>query len=100
MRLIMEPRYWEIVEHIIAKYPYTIAAFGSRVKGVPRQFSDLDLCIMEPVSDVVLGDIKEDFTESNLPFTVDVIAWHNCSDEFKKHIENDLYVLKSLQADE
>ncbi|WP_341748839.1 nucleotidyltransferase domain-containing protein [Candidatus Tisiphia endosymbiont of Sialis lutaria] len=35
----------------LKKYPYIFKAYGSRVKGRHRKFSDLDLCIMEAVSD-------------------------------------------------
>lgn len=93
--LIMEPRHWIIVESILAKYPYNIAAFGSRVKGNPKKFSDLDLCVMDHISDFVLGNMQEDFEESDLPFLVDIVRWDRCSDNFKKKIQHDLLIIRS-----
>ena len=91
----MEPRHLTIVENILKKYPYDIAAFGSRVNGNPKKFSDLDLCVMQPISFLILGQMQEDFEKSNLPFTVDIIIWDRCSDSFKKSIKNSLLMLRS-----
>jgi hypothetical protein len=88
--LKMEQRHWIIVESILSKYPYKIAAFGSRVKGEPKKFSDLDLCIMQPISDLILAQMKEDFEESDLPFLVDLVMWDRCSKAFQESIKNDL----------
>lgn len=91
--LIMESRHLEIVNSILKKYPYKIAVFGSRVKGNPKKFSDLDLCVMEPISDLVLGYMQEDFEDSDLPFTVDIVRWDKCSESFKKNIKNSLLMI-------
>ena len=90
----MEQRHLNIVENILQKYPYEIAAFGSRVRGNSKRLSDLDLCVMQPISDLVLGNMQEDFEESDLPFTVDIVRWDRCSDAFKKCIQNDLIIIK------
>jgi predicted nucleotidyltransferase len=57
----MEERHLEIVQDILNKYPYTFYAFGSRVKGTHKRFSDLDLCIKDPIPLRVKGQIDEDF---------------------------------------
>ncbi|HQY22803.1 MAG TPA: nucleotidyltransferase domain-containing protein, partial [Gammaproteobacteria bacterium] len=51
--------------------------------------SDLDLCIMgtQPLSLQQLGDLREDFSESDLPFRVDIVEWTTITPEFKKIIE-------------
>ena len=36
--LFMEPHHWEIVKKTLSKYPYTFYAFGSRVKGIQKNF--------------------------------------------------------------
>ncbi|CAG8470055.1 6207_t:CDS:10 [Cetraspora pellucida] len=55
------------------RYPYRFYAYGSRVKGTARKFSDLDLCYQEEMPWNVYGRVKEDFEESNLPFKVDLV---------------------------
>jgi predicted nucleotidyltransferase len=55
----------------------TVRAFGSRVQGNAKTFSDLDLAVM---GDTHLefrqqAALKDAFAESNLPFRVDVVDW-------------------------
>lgn len=68
-----------------------VRAFGSRVTGGARPYSDLDLAIIgdAPLGLVSLGLIKEAFEESDLPIRVDVIDWHDTSESFRKIIESD-----------
>ena len=42
--LQIETRHLKIINSILSKYPYTFYAYGSRVKGTGRKYSDLDLC--------------------------------------------------------
>ena len=49
--------------------------YGSRVKGRARRYSDLDLMLDaggQPIPLNVMGDLDEDFDESNLPIIVDL----------------------------
>lgn len=85
----LEERHYKIIKDILQKYPYKFYAFGSRVKGTHWRLSDLDLCIKEDTPSLTLGDIEEEFEESNLPFKVDIVQWKHCSDNFKKLIEKD-----------
>ncbi len=85
-----EERHLKIILNILAKYPYTFYAFGSRARGNPKKFSDLDLCFIEYVPLHILSDIKEDFEESKLPYTVDVVDWNKCKQDFKDIIRKDL----------
>ena len=93
----MDQKHLDIVRNILKKYPYTFYAFGSRVKGTQKTFSDLDLCFMEPISSVILAHIREDFEESNLPFTVDLVDWNMCDEIFKSYIQSDLELISSAQ---
>ena len=97
--LHIEKRHLDIVEQILAKYPYVFYAFGSRVKGNPKKFSDLDICYLEEIPLNILSNIKEDFEESTLPFTVDFLNWNTCDDEFKKSIQNDLLKISPNKVD-
>lgn len=90
MKIHLEKRHAQIVWNILKKYPYTFYAFGSRAKGTDKRLSDLDLFVNDSMSISILGDIKEDFAESNLPFSVDVVVAEYCSQEFKDQIKKDL----------
>jgi predicted nucleotidyltransferase len=92
--LSMEDRHWKIVFDILAKYPYTFYAFGSRAKGHPRQFSDLDLCYCEDIPIKDLARLKEDFEESSLPYKVDLVNWKTCDDTFRSLMQKDLILIQ------
>ena len=68
---------------------YEIRAFGSRVTGTARPASDLDLAIMtvEPLAASRIADLREAFTESDLPFRVDLIDWAATTAAFRAIIE-------------
>lgn len=73
----------EILEPIVPGYP--VLAFGSRVAGGARRFSDLDLVIMsdEPLAPATMRALREAFSESNLPIKADVLDWSALSDSFR-----------------
>ncbi len=70
-----------------------IYAFGSRVSGSARQYSDLDLLVYASASDIF--KLKIAFEESSLGFNVDVIDANTISPAFYKEIENDLVLIYS-----
>ena len=88
--IYMSERHLKIVQDILKKYPYTFYAFGSRVKGTQRHLSDLDLCFMDNIPWNVRAHIDEDFEESDLPFTVDIVDWNMCDENFRTKIAKDL----------
>lgn len=69
---------------------YDVRAYGSRVKGTHRQFSDLDLCVMQEIPRKTLVDIRGNFTDSRLPFFVSIVPWSKLNDDFKPLIQHDL----------
>ena len=76
---------------------YTVWAFGSRVMGAARPYSDLDIVVMttEPLSLSTMADLKEAFAESDLVFRVDVVDWATTSDSFRRIIEAEKIVLQA-----
>lgn len=70
-------------------------AFGSRVDGNPKDYSDLDLALVgaAKLDAAVMGGLKEAFEESDLPFRVDILDWNAISEEFQKVILNKYEVL-------
>lgn len=63
-------------------------AFGSRVSGRAKPHSDLDLAIVSssPVPLATLAEIEEDFSESDLPFRVDLVDWATAPKRFRVRI--------------
>ncbi len=74
---------------------HEVFAFGSRVNGKAKKFSDLDLMLKTgaSVSWKKLAGLRESFEDSDLPITVDLVDWSNCSDEFRRLVAADLVSL-------
>lgn len=94
----VENRHKVIINDILHKYPYTFYAFGSRVKGTARQFSDLDLCYMEDIPFRDLRKITQEFEDSNLPFKIDIVNYNRCSNEFKNKLKEEMILLNKDQG--
>lgn len=86
----------KIIRHVLSDYLDLFLAFGSRVKGTYKEYSDLDLCYQADIPDSVIADLMDDFEMSDLPFKVDIVAWKRCSPEFQRIIAGDLVPLRSL----
>ncbi len=73
-----------------------VRAFGSRVAGKVKAFSDLDLAVLgaEPLTASVLADMREAFRESDLPFKVDVVDWAATRDSFRRIIAQEFVLLR------
>jgi len=78
----------------------TVWAFGSRVTGNAKPYSDLDLVIVRetPLPPLVISDLREAFDESDLPFQVDIVNWANIDDAFKDIIKKKYFVLNSPKS--
>ena len=91
----------EEVLNILERYvpDMEVWAFGSRVKGNAKSYSDLDLLIIgdEKMSINQWGELKEAFQESDLPFRVDLLDWHQISPEFRQVIKQKYEILKKRQ---
>ena len=74
-------------------------AFGSRVTGEARRYSDLDIAVVgdTPLGFEAIGLLMEAFEESDLPIRVDVLDWLAISDSFRKAIEPDCVALVDAQ---
>jgi predicted nucleotidyltransferase len=96
------PAELEIVRSILARLvpDREVRAFGSRVTGPMKKFSDLDLAVMGevPVSASLLTDLEEGFRESDLPFKVDVVDWATTQENFRRIIWQDYIVVQRARA--
>jgi uncharacterized protein len=87
----LETKYLNEVRRILQNLvpEYEVWAFGSRVhRRRLKPFSDLDLVLItkNPMDNSVLGKIKEEFSESDLPIRVDIVDWSALSENFKQII--------------
>jgi predicted nucleotidyltransferase len=65
-----------------------VLAFGSRVSGKCKPYSDLDL-VLKSTGKLPLGviaELKDALSESDLPFRVDVLDWMTLNENFKNII--------------
>src|SRR5271167_328816 len=92
------PADWAIVQDILQKHVPNreVWAFGSRAKRTAKTYSDLDLAVMTdtPMSFEVSGALREDFSESDLPWRVDIVDWATTSEAFRRIIEQDKVVVQ------
>jgi predicted nucleotidyltransferase len=66
-----------------------VRAFGSRVSGMAKPYSDLDLVIMgeHKMDAKTLMNLNEDFADSDIPFRVEILDWHDITNEFRRIIK-------------
>jgi type I restriction enzyme S subunit len=89
----IRPEHWTIVRDILRQHlpDHPVWAFGSRARGDARRYSDLDLAVITdaPIPIPRMAALKEAFSESDLPWTVDVVDWSATSDRFRRIIEHE-----------
>jgi type I restriction enzyme S subunit len=98
----VRPQEWGLIEGILDRIVpgRTVWAFGSRVHGTAKPFSDLDLAILgdTPLPLPVAAALREAFSESDLPYKVDVVEWATTTPGFRAVIERSHIVLRQGDA--
>ncbi|MDR2991555.1 MAG: restriction endonuclease subunit S [Burkholderiaceae bacterium] len=99
----IRPDHWQIVRGILRKHvpQYEVWAFGSRAKWTAKEYSDLDLAVItsQPLPLNVSAALADDFSESDLPWKVDVVDWATTSEAFRKIIERDRVVVQEKKVE-
>jgi type I restriction enzyme, S subunit len=94
----IDPGHWALVRSILQKHVphHTVWAFGSRAKWTAKPYSDLDLVIAtdQPLPLHTSAALADDFSESDLPWKVDVLDWAVLSAEFRQIVERDRVVVQ------
>jgi predicted nucleotidyltransferase len=97
-RLQVEPQYLtQVLDALQTHLPgKKVLAFGSRVAGGAKPYSDLDLAVVgdEPVPIDQMAALAEALSESDLPWKVDLVDWALASDRFRVIIEADSVTLQ------
>jgi len=98
-KLDIAPDQLRIVLHILRLHvpSHTVWAFGSRATGKAKPYSDLDLAIIgeEPLSLATSAALAEAFSESGLPWRVDIVDWSTTSPSFRDIIARDRVVVQA-----
>ncbi|MDP3187567.1 nucleotidyltransferase domain-containing protein [Limnobacter sp.] len=89
----------QIVLDLLEKHVpnHVVWAFGSRVGGSPKPFSDLDLVLIDskPLPLGIRAELNNAFSESDLPWKVDLVDWHSISPDFQKIIQANYQILQN-----
>jgi predicted nucleotidyltransferase len=101
--LALSPNELAAIKAILVRHvpDASVWVFGSRATGKAKKYSDLDLCIKanQALALDVMSAMAEDFSESDLPWKVDIVDWFSVSDSFKAIIERDRVLLFAPRAD-
>lgn len=96
-RLALEPAELALVRSVLSQHAagLTVWVFGSRAKGQAKPYSDLDLALIgdRPMPSAQLAALAEAFSESDLPWKVDLVDWANTAPSFRALIARDKVVL-------
>ena len=90
--LDLRPEWLETVRRLLALHlpDAEVWAYGSRVNGTAHEASDLDLVVRNPIDlslhQPALIDLREAFSESDLPILVDVLDWALIPESFRQEI--------------
>ncbi|MGL5253949.1 MAG: nucleotidyltransferase family protein [Brevinema sp.] len=88
----IETKELAIVQRILAEYLQgeEIRVFGSRITEKTRPYSDLDLVIYshQKLPYTLLAKMQEEFSDSDLPFPVDIIDINRASQGFRHIIDS------------
>ena len=93
----IQKKHLDMLKYILNSHipTYEIRAFGSRVKGTNREYSDLDLAIVGDgkLDNRSLWKLKNALMESRLPFRVDILDYNAISENFRKIIDSKYEVI-------
>ena len=99
MSLDVRPDHLKIVQGILSTHvpDREVWAFGSRVTGNATETSDLDLTIIgeTPLDFETLAALRDAFSESRIPYKVDVVDWATISETFREIIGKDKIVIQN-----
>jgi predicted nucleotidyltransferase len=88
----LPPQWLETVRQLLAEYlpDAEVWAYGSRVNGTAHEGSDLDLVVRNPADlshpQPDMSELREAFSESNLPILVDLLDWARIPESFRQEI--------------
>lgn len=98
----IRPDQWAIIDEILRRHvpDREVWAFGSRATHKAKRYSDLDLAVISetPLGLAVSAALADDFSESDLPWKVDIVDWATTSESFRKIIKSRHVVVQQGRA--
>lgn len=98
----LRPDHWVIVRDVLRQHipDRTVLAFGSRATWTAKDYSDLDLAILgdETLPLNITSALAEGFSDSDLPFKVDLVEWTRIDETFRDIIRRDGIDVRTLEA--
>jgi len=98
----LSPDHLALVKQILAAHVpgLEVRAFGSRVTGQARDYSDLDVAIIsrQKTDRAALYRLEEAFVASDLPFRVDVLDWQRLSESFRGVVEQGYVIIQEADG--
>ena len=97
--LYIEEIHLQMIKDIIRSiYPKaTVLAYGSRVNGndvIAHEGSDLDLAVVDfGIEKGYIYKLKEQFSQSNIPFLVDIFDYKSLPQSFQDEIDRKNFVV-------
>lgn len=93
--IYLEDKYIEQIKKILSTFSDKIEmiyAFGSRVRGNSKTYSDLDLAVKfnSNADDTTILFMRNELEDSSIPIRVDLVDLDKISEEFKSEIANTL----------
>ena len=92
---------WKIIQNILNKFipNFEVWAFGSRARFTQKPFSDLDIAVINnvPIELSKMADLHNAFSDSDLPYKVDIVDWQNTAKDFQDLILLDHVVIQKYQ---
>ncbi|GFO53139.1 hypothetical protein GMSM_01460 [Geomonas sp. Red276] len=92
------PHDWDEVCKILNQCvpQFEVWAFGSRVKGSSKPYSDLDLAVIseEPLSLATMAELCDRLDDSDLTIEVDVVDWAAADPSFREIIARNKVVVQ------
>ncbi|WNE41410.1 MAG: hypothetical protein AM1032_000150 [Mycoplasmataceae bacterium] len=93
LELQIDSKDYKILKNILSKYPYNFYAYGSRVKGKAKKYSDLDICYYDIPRKEIL-DLNQELKDSDLSIIIELVSWNNMRSAFQENIQKDLILIQ------
>lgn len=76
----------EVASRMESVRPYELSLVGSRATGDAWPTSDFDFVIDagEPLPGKVINPLREALDHLRIPYGIDLVDWHQCSDSFRQ----------------
>ncbi len=94
----LQAKHLKLLKQILQQHisNYEVLIFGSRATNNIKEYSDVDLVILDcpPLSPSLLAKLQYSLNESNLPLKVDLVEWSKIDSEFQAIIMNNYDIVQ------